>query len=316
MTTQELEARAQRRRAEESFRKALGGVTRLLWVLEDPRWGQKFLTREQVDAMRRELHTQGLRFYRDFTHPASDDPACLCETARAYEHMAGVYAVQKEYAQVVECLRRAADVLDRLAEDFPDEPVYREGQGRVLAQKGAWHDTLGHTPGRPEEARRSDARKADAAFAGALAAYRRVLPGDADGRLHNRLAALLAACPVPRLRDPAAAVALAREALARDPRQGDYWNSLGAAYYRCGEYGEAAAALGRSMELRAGGDASDWLLMAMAAWRWGDREQARSWHDRAAAWMEKNVAMSEEHSRLRAEADELLGLAGPLPGDG
>ena len=62
------------------------------------------------------------------------------------------------------------------------------------------------------------------------------------------------------------------------------------------------------MLLRNGGKSSDWLFVAMSHWRLGNREEARRWYDKAAAWMDQYKAVSEELLRFRAEAEETLNL--------
>jgi serine/threonine protein kinase len=318
-TAQEEEARAQRQRAEENFRNALGGVNRLLWVLEEPRWyGNPEPVQKKLDEMRREVSARGLEHYQELLHPGSANPALRFETARAYEHMAGVYGQQAAFAQVLVSLGRAADLFGDLADDFPGEPDYRERQGRALYQLGIWHNSLGThpNPDRSAEVRKEDLRQAESAFARAFEAHRRALPHDPDGHLHDRLAFELSFCPMPRMRDPAAAVALAREAVARDPRRAEYWRTLGAAFYASGDYAGAEAAVQKSMQLSpSGGNGFDWFLLAMTAWRTGDRARARRLYDRGARWMDQTPHMSDDLFRLRWEARQLLGLPEPEPPD-
>jgi hypothetical protein len=61
------------------------------------------------------------------------------------------------------------------------------------------------------------------------------------------------------------------------------------------------------MELRKGGDCTDWFFLAMAHCRLGEKDQARQWYDKAVALMEKEKSPDEELRRFRAEARELLG---------
>jgi superkiller protein 3 len=114
-------------------------------------------------------------------------------------------------------------------------------------------------------------------------------------------------------RNPARAVVLARKAVELAPKEASYYNTLGVAQYRAGDEKAALAALHRSMELTGGGDAADWLFLAMAHHKLGDREEARKWYDKAAAELEKNgqrlsPADAAEARRFRTEAEELLGL--------
>jgi eukaryotic-like serine/threonine-protein kinase len=87
-----------------------------------------------------------------------------------------------------------------------------------------------------------------------------------------------------------------------------FWNALGMAYYRAGNWTEAIAALKKAMDLRTGGNSHDWFFLAMAHWKTGNKEEARKWYDQAVEWMEKNQPKIEYLRRFRAEAEELLGV--------
>ncbi len=123
----------------------------------------------------------------------------------------------------------------------------------------------------------------------------------------NALAWILANCPDQKLRDPGKALELAKAAVKLAPRKGDYWNTLGTAHYRAGDWKGAVEVLTTSMKLRKGGDSADWFFLAMAHWHLGDRNQARRWYGQAVQWMEKNRPEDQELRGFRAEAAELLG---------
>jgi tetratricopeptide (TPR) repeat protein/serine/threonine protein kinase len=125
---------------------------------------------------------------------------------------------------------------------------------------------------------------------------------------HNGLAWLLATHPNPKARDPRQAVNWAKKATELVPEDGDYWNTLGVAHYRAGQWEAAIAALEKSMVLTKGGNSGDWFFLAMSQEKLGDKEKARQWYDRATRWMDKNQAKNEELRRFRAEAAELLSI--------
>jgi len=133
-------------------------------------------------------------------------------------------------------------------------------------------------------------------------------PDPKDATVHNILAWLLATHANPKLRDPGRAVNCAKRAVELAPKEGNYWNTLGVAHYRAGDWKSALAALEKSMELRKGGDSIDWFFLAMCHEKLGDKEKARQWYDRATRWMDKNQANNEELRRFRAEAAQVLGL--------
>jgi serine/threonine protein kinase/tetratricopeptide (TPR) repeat protein len=142
-----------------------------------------------------------------------------------------------------------------------------------------------------------------------------------EASLNNDAAWFLATCPVVKLRDPARAVRLAEKTLVlakKDPLQarseGGYRNTLGVANYRAGNWQAAITALEQSRKLRQGGDAVDWLFLAMAHQKLGHTDTARKWCAQAVQWLEKNraalaadPAQAEELGRFRGEAEEILG---------
>jgi tetratricopeptide (TPR) repeat protein len=111
---------------------------------------------------------------------------------------------------------------------------------------------------------------------------------------HRDLAWLLATCPEARFRNPTRAVNLAERAVQLAPDDGGSYNTLGVAHYRAGDRKAASNALEKSMSLRQGGDPFDWLFFAMAQWRLGKKEEARTWYDRSVAWMEKNKGILDK----------------------
>jgi tetratricopeptide (TPR) repeat protein len=126
---------------------------------------------------------------------------------------------------------------------------------------------------------------------------------------HNNLAWALATVPEPGLRDTAEAVRLGQKAAVLAPKFRNLRNTLGVAHYYHGDDKEAIAQLEESMRLHKGGDGYDWVFLAMAHWRLGHRDEARSWFDRAVKWMDKHQPQSDEMRRFRAEAETML--AGP-----
>jgi len=132
--------------------------------------------------------------------------------------------------------------------------------------------------------------------------------GKKTAALCNQLGWLHATAADPKLRDPARALRLAKTALDLAPEEGNSWNTLGVAQYRAGDWRAALAALEKSMELRSGGDAHDWLFLAMARWQLGEKGEARKWYDRGAVWTREHGAADPELARFQAEAADLLGL--------
>jgi tetratricopeptide (TPR) repeat protein len=137
--------------------------------------------------------------------------------------------------------------------------------------------------------------------------------GATNANLLNNVAWYWATAPEVEFRDPKRAVTLATRAVGLDPNSWTIWNTLGVAHYRAGDCRDAVVALEKSSELRGNGDRGsfDWFFLAMAHCRLGDREQARTWYDKAVARMDKswrNPQEEEELKRFRAEAAALLGI--------
>ncbi|MCE9524935.1 MAG: tetratricopeptide repeat protein [Planctomycetales bacterium] len=130
------------------------------------------------------------------------------------------------------------------------------------------------------------------------------------GMIKNDLAWLLATCPDPKFRDPARAVELGKKAVDLEPSNGPYWQTLAWAEYRAGDWKAAVAAMEKVKEHGGVGDSFELFVLAMAHWQLGNKVEARKWYDDAVKWMDKYLPKNEELQRFRAEAEELMGVAG------
>ena len=101
----------------------------------------------------------------------------------------------------------------------------------------------------------------------------------------NRLAWGLAFSPDRQALDAKQAVELARKATEIAPGEGLFWNTLGAAYFRAGNWQECIKTLQKSMQLRKGGDGFDWLFLAMASHHLGMPNEANQWLNKAVQWI-------------------------------
>jgi len=124
----------------------------------------------------------------------------------------------------------------------------------------------------------------------------------------NSLAWLLSTYPAGAIQNAERAVELAEKAVELTPQNGFYWNTLGVARYRAGDWKAAIEALAKSMELRSGGDSFDWFFLSVSHSQLEEKEEARNWYDKAVKWMEENIPDNKELIRFRAEAAELLGV--------
>jgi tetratricopeptide (TPR) repeat protein len=123
--------------------------------------------------------------------------------------------------------------------------------------------------------------------------------------------------------DTARAIRLARQAVAWETTEVPYFphvlqvhRTLGVASCRAGDWSAAVTALENSMAATEGGDPRDWLFLAIARHRQGDRAGGRLWYERAASWMERNPGQARdvELAQIRAEAGEVLGRPAPASG--
>jgi tetratricopeptide (TPR) repeat protein len=284
------DALAQRRRAEENFHKALGGASRLLTQLDD-RPGAPPL---QGEALRRAVVARGVEFFRNFIDETSPDPAVRFESARAYGLLARVYCSMKQVDEGQAMLEKEFALLDGLVGAHPGDPVYRAELVQTRYLMGLMYTSAK----RPGPARVEYARTA--------ALHRQALPHDAGGRALNAYAWFLVDCPDPALRDPAHAVRLAEQAVARDPARANAWHTLGVARYRAGDYAAARRALVHGLGLCERPGPWYWFFLALTDWRLGDRPAARESYAKAVRWMDAQEWPDEALLRYRREADELL----------
>jgi tetratricopeptide (TPR) repeat protein len=265
----------------------------LLQPLEDARLDDKS---PKAAALRQELVKRGAKFFQGFVNEESHDPIVRFESARACELLASVYCAHQQVASAQEMTRRAVKLYDALATDDPSKTIFRKSAAATCYALGILYKSM-REPGLAERE-----------WARALEQCRLALPHDEQGEIANDLAWYLVDCPAEALRAPAEAVGLARNAVKLAPEMGEYWNTLGVANYRAGEFQSAVIALSRSMELRSGGDAADHFFLAMAYERLGDRKRARTWYDKAVQWMDQRSPQAEGDLRYRAEASETLGI--------
>jgi tetratricopeptide (TPR) repeat protein len=202
---------------------------------------------------------------------------------------------------------RAAEELSQLSSDRWDSGLRA---AKILIRFIPASDDGPDLPGRGGSA--SVHRLADTARSLLREAARR---GEGDPNAQNNVAWLLATCPDLRFREPALAVKLAQAAVDRSPSEAAFWNTLGMAQYRAGDWQASIEAIETSMGRNSGGDAWDWLILAMAYVRSGERERARPWYGRAVGWIGRNRPRDADLLRLLAEARNLIDAPNePAPG--
>ena len=103
----------------------------------------------------------------------------------------------------------------------------------------------------------------------------------------------------PELRNPGAALRLARSLVEREPNSGDAWQALGEAHYGAAEWRPARESLEKANKIRPD-DIDTQFVLAMSLWRCGDRDGAHRWYEQAVRGMDRRSR------RIRAEAAVLL----------
>jgi len=127
----------------------------------------------------------------------------------------------------------------------------------------------------------------------------------------NNRAWRLATDSDPSERDPAEAVRLAEQTVAAEPKNADYFNTLGVARYRAKDFAGSIDALKHSIDGR-GPRGHDAFFMAMAYARLGNRDEAVRWYATANRWMRQNDSNNAELKRFREEAVAVLDMAGQM----
>jgi serine/threonine protein kinase/Flp pilus assembly protein TadD len=209
-----------------------------------------------------------------------------------------------EAAAALRYHRQAIALCDKLVAECPERHPYRTQLVRSHFSLGI---ALGLS-GRPAEAVQAHQQALDAyrPYSGAAGS---TVNESQFASVHNELAWLLATWPDAKFRDPGRAVALSRKAVELAPENGGFWNTLGVASYRVGDWKTAIAALNKAEELVPGKiQAWNLFFLVMAHWQLGEKELARKEYERAVKWMEEKKPRDEELRRFRAEAEELLGI--------
>jgi serine/threonine protein kinase/cytochrome c-type biogenesis protein CcmH/NrfG len=128
-----------------------------------------------------------------------------------------------------------------------------------------------------------------------------------NGAWFNNASWHLATTENPTNRDPALAVELGKRAVALDPNTPSWWNTLGTADYRAGDFKEAVTNLEKCVQLQNWATSFNWFFLAMANRQLGNADTARRYYDQAIQWMDGHDPQNAELLRFRAEAESLLG---------
>lgn len=125
----------------------------------------------------------------------------------------------------------------------------------------------------------------------------------------NNLAWQLVTVEDQSLRDAQEAVELAEQAVKLDPK-GTYFNTLGVAHFRAGNWQQAIEALKRSLESGEVPLVYDAFFLAMAHWQLDEQEEARNWYQKGVDWLNDSANPAPDELRFtgKEEAQRLLEL--------
>jgi serine/threonine protein kinase/tetratricopeptide (TPR) repeat protein len=299
-------AQAQRRRAENNFGKVLDGMTGFLEELD----ANKELNQRQRVALRQALADHMERFFQKLQDEARADPVTMQDEARtdlvtrmemgwAYLHLGAFYVQLNDYAQAEKKDRQALEVLEPLANEYPDDQGVLWVYSLCLARLG----TVLFLKGETAEAR--------AFYRRAVQQYRHWLAIDPSGRAEYEFAHFLLHSLDVELQNPAEALQLATRIVKRAPEAPASWYLLGRAHFRAGEWWAARHGFEEVIRLRGHGFTSDYFHLAMTHWKLGEQDRARQYYDLGVKCLmdpKGQARRSVTLRRLQAEAAALLGV--------
>lgn len=234
---------------------------------------------------------------------------------------------QARLAEASEQLKRSAAQWEALA----SSPIPASQRALVDRHRNLVRTTLGSIDFALNVAQGQTLKRAGD-LAGAEAAYRRalestqslkggssrtpaleVLRNKNEAAALNDLAWLFSISPGTDPQQTREAVTLADRACTLEPDNANYRKTLSLAHYRVKDWPGASSEIEHSMRLRGGGDANDWVILAMIRWQQGAKVEARRWYDEAATEIKRQGRADNDLLRLRDEASALLEISPAVP---
>jgi tetratricopeptide (TPR) repeat protein len=220
------------------------------------------------------------------TYPLIDafryDLAGSVYTLSALERSSG------ELDHSVKTAQRSIDLFTALVDQNPNRADYRREASYVLGAAGTTHILRGDLK------------------TGIDWQDRALVLDPSNTRPLNTIAWNIVIYPDPGQRDLPKAVAAAKKAVAAEPRNSNYWNTLGLAYYRAGQFTEALPAFDKSMMLTHGGDGFDWFCVAMVHWKLHNPEKAIDYLQKAQDWKRTEHVAAKDLFGIDVEAQQLI----------
>jgi tetratricopeptide (TPR) repeat protein len=285
-----VEAEKQQRLAEENFTRAWRGASEMLMKLDPPSGNPPHIDKD----LREKIIERGLNFFRAFIDESNPDPAVRFQSSKAYEQIARVYCSQHDIAKCRAAMDKSIALLESLMAEYPERDLYRRALIGERYLMGLLYKSLGHQ------------RESREQYLRTIQLCRLTATLDVSAETMNTCGWIFVDCPDELLREPDLAVTLAEKAVTMQPQRAEFWNTLGVAYCRKGDWTKACTSLEQSMKLGGGGP-HDWFFLAMASHQLGEVERAREWRDKAVHRLDAIEAKPEELLRYRAEIDSILG---------
>ncbi|NUQ64559.1 MAG: tetratricopeptide repeat protein [Pirellulales bacterium] len=235
----------------------------------------------------------GIEAYRTLAGLYPDVPQYRERLGVCQSHLGRILAKLGEHDGSEAAFREAVEILDGLGLGAPDLPAYRDELAFALVYQGTFLLERGKTAEAESPLRR----------AGEL--WKAIVQETSAPEYLDNLAWFLANSPEPRLRNPQEAIALAKQAVQSAEENAGYWNTLGAAWYRAGDWKASLQALEEAAQRREI-HGRDGLFLAMVFKQLGNLDKASEFYRLASQWIEKNQPGNWELVRLRAEAESLL----------
>jgi WD40 repeat protein/Flp pilus assembly protein TadD/tRNA A-37 threonylcarbamoyl transferase component Bud32 len=257
-----------------------------------------------------------------------EDPAVRRELASTYNALGADLRAKGKMLEAEQAYSQARTIIEKLVVDFPEVHLYRIDllhshwslgalqleDGRHVRAEQSFSQAIELSPDNSEVwLRRANFYTSQAQVGKAVSDYSKSLKlNPADPAVHNSLAWMLATCADATQRDPARSVELAKRAVELSSGTGEYWNTLGVAQYRVGDWQAAIVSLRKSIALREAADCSEFFFLALSCYQSGEMQMAREWYAKGVEWTAQHKPVSEEIQRFGIEAAVLLAPNAPV----